>query len=134
MIPPILAQLTGNPPPPEGFSDWLHSATYLIWLAAGAVILWKRIKKPAALPVDVENSPLTVAPAVNYVTAPDYKKDMDKVDERLNSATKSRKDLHERVDAHGQRISALEKSERHTDAALANIDQKLTTILQRLPR
>ena len=87
----------------------------------------------AAQRVDVQQ-PLTVTPFVDYVRKPDYDRDMGVVDDRLNAATESRKKLHERVDAHSQRIASLEKGERNTEVSLANIDQKLTVILQRLPK
>ena len=130
---PLLAQLTGNPPPPPGFTDWLQSATYLVWLGGGVVVLWRHLRKPSAMPVDVENKPLTVAPATAYVKKPDYDHDQGVLDRRLNAATEARKGIHEKLDQHGQRLALLEKGERHTEAALADIDQKLTTILQRLP-
>ena len=87
----------------------------------------------AAQRVDVQQ-PLTVAPHISFVRKPDYERDQALLDERLRKATESRKQLHERLGDQSQRITALEKSERHTEATLANIDQKLTTILQRLPR
>jgi hypothetical protein len=129
-----LAQLAGNPPPPEGFSNWLQSATYLVWLAGGCLVLWRHLKKPAAAAVEVSNNPLTVAPFVSYVEKDDYARDQKIVDDRLTSATESRKAMHEDIERHGQRIASLEKGERHTEMTLASIDQKLTTVLQRLPK
>jgi hypothetical protein len=83
--------------------------------------------------VDVQQ-PLHVTPQITYVERPDYEREQEVIDRRLNAATAARKEIHEKLDQHGQRIALLEKSERHTEQTLANIDQKLTTILQRLPR
>lgn len=68
-----------------------------------------------------------------FVAKPDYVRDQSLLDERLNAATKSRKDMHGDIELHGQRLAALEEGKRHTEITLANIDSKVTTLLQRTP-
>ncbi|EIP99465.1 hypothetical protein OpiT1DRAFT_03982 [Opitutaceae bacterium TAV1] len=83
--------------------------------------------------VDVQQ-PLTVAPLVAYVEKPDYDRDQRTNDERHKAAKESREKIHGDLKGHEARIASLEKGEKHTDAALAVIDQKVTIILQRLPQ
>jgi len=78
--------------------------------------------------------PLEIRAAKQFVNRGDYDRDQGVVDARLKAATESRKKMHEKLDDQGQRIALLEKSEQHHEALLAAIDQKLTAILQRLPR
>lgn len=118
----ILAQYAV--PVPAEIAAWLGCLAFILWIAT----LVKKLRAPAL------TQPLTVRGETACVIKPDYDRDQALIDERLTSATASRKELHKQLGDHSERITALERSERHTEATLANIDQKLTTILQRLPR
>lgn len=83
--------------------------------------------------IDVQQ-PLSVRPHADFVLQPDYVRDQETNNERHKAAKESREKIHENLKNHEARISSLEKGEKHTDAALAVIDQKLTTVLQRLPQ
>lgn len=121
----MISLLAQTPVPvPAEIASWLACAAFVVWI----VSLVKKIRTPAL------SQPLTVRADAECVLKPDYERDQAVIDDRLCKATESRKQLHERLGEHGERLTALEKSERHTEATLANIDMKLTTILQRLPR
>jgi hypothetical protein len=83
--------------------------------------------------VDVQQ-PFTVRPYADSVLRSDYDRDQETNNDRHKAAKVSREKIHENLKSHEARITSLEKGERHTDAALATIDQKVTTILQRLPK
>jgi len=68
-----------------------------------------------------------------FVPKVDYDADQTLIDERLNKATESRKAMHGEIEELGNRVVALETTERHTAAALASIDLTLKTLLQRTP-
>lgn len=69
-----------------------------------------------------------------FISRPEYQADQEKVDERLNAATASRKSMHKDIEAHGHRLASLEKGEQHTAASLANLDRKIDVLLSRTPR
>ncbi|MFA6962431.1 MAG: hypothetical protein WC205_16875 [Opitutaceae bacterium] len=69
-----------------------------------------------------------------FISRPEYTRDQQEVDERLTSATSSRKSMHKEIEKHTAEISVLQESKRTTETTLHNIDAKLTTILGRLPR
>ena len=69
-----------------------------------------------------------------FVEVPDYQKDQELIDERLNSATASRKKMHGEIDELGNRVTALETSNTHFSNFLTNLDRKVDTILSRTAR
>jgi septal ring factor EnvC (AmiA/AmiB activator) len=109
---------------PDGLATWLAC---LLFLASLAVAIKKLREKPL-------KEPLRVRTEDDGVLRSDYDRDQKVVDERLTAATRSREKIHEQMSRQDSRITSLEKGEKHTDAALAQIDQKLTVVLQRLPK
>lgn len=69
-----------------------------------------------------------------FISRPEYTRDQEEIDGRLNAATRSRKDMHKDIEDHAARLAALEKTEEHTNAALSTLNTKMDQVLLRLPR
>lgn len=120
---PLLAQST---------QSLSHETLGMIGLALMLLTRWlwdyNRQRREAEERVEPKSNPPLHE---RFISRPEYEADQETIDDRLNKATESRKKMHGEIDAHGHRLASLEKGEKHIEATLANMDQKLTTLLSR---
>lgn len=122
---PILAQSTAS---------LSHESMGMIGLAVMQLTRWlwdyNRQRREEEARVEPKSNPPLHE---RFISRPEYLADQEQIDERLRSATASRKKMHEEAEQLGNRVVALETTKEHTAAQLTIIDSKLTTLLTRLP-
>ncbi len=127
MTPLLLAQSLPSSVTPEFFGMVVLCIIFLLGF-------WRQEKRAAREEADRVEPKSTPPLHERFISRPEYTRDQEEIDERLTSATASRKSMHKEIERHTAEISVLQEAKRTTETTLHNIDTKLTTILGRLPR